>query len=77
MGGNGFRAVVSLSIIVFLLVGILASSATSVPSTDKVKNLRFRSKDTNLFPESKRKVPNGPDPIHNRKARTSRLPPRV
>ncbi|KAF8096683.1 hypothetical protein N665_0303s0008 [Sinapis alba] len=77
MGGNGFRAVVSLSIIVFLLVGNLASSATSVPSTETVKKLRFSDKDANLFHESKRKVPNGPDPIHNRKARTSRLPPRV
>ncbi|KAL0737722.1 hypothetical protein Bca4012_013932 [Brassica carinata] len=59
------RAVVSLSIIVFLLAGNLASSATSVPSTEKVKNLRFNGKDANLFHESKRKVPNGPDPIHN------------
>ncbi|CAN8266063.1 unnamed protein product [Cochlearia groenlandica] len=82
MGGNGIRAfvgaVVSLSILVFLLVGMLANSAASVPSTEKVETLRFSgSKDVNLFHVSKRKVPNGPDPIHNRKAETSRLPPRV
>uniref|UniRef100_A0A1J3JWB9 CLAVATA3/ESR (CLE)-related protein 25 n=1 Tax=Noccaea caerulescens TaxID=107243 RepID=A0A1J3JWB9_NOCCA len=81
MGGNGIRALVgalvSLGIIVFLLVGILANSAQGVPSTEKVKSLRFSSNDVYLFHVSKRKVPNGPDPIHNRKAETSRLPPRV
>ncbi|KAL0855983.1 hypothetical protein Bca101_061136 [Brassica carinata] len=70
MGGNGIRAlvasVVSLVIILFLLVGILANSAPSVPSTKEVKPLRFSGKDVNLFHVSKRKVPNGPDPIHNR-----------
>ncbi|EOA25615.1 hypothetical protein CARUB_v10018963mg [Capsella rubella] len=81
MGGNGIRALVGavlyLGMIVFLLVGILANSASSVPSTEKVKTLRFSGKDVNLFHVSKRKVPNGPDPIHNRKAETSRRPPRV
>ncbi|CAL9248268.1 unnamed protein product [Arabidopsis halleri] len=81
MGGNGIRAlvggVVSLGLIVFLLVGILANSAPSVPSTEHVKTLRFSGKDVNLFHVSKRKVPNEPDPIHNRKAETSRRPPRV
>ncbi|KAG5411825.1 hypothetical protein IGI04_008144 [Brassica rapa subsp. trilocularis] len=80
MGGNGIialvRVVVSLVIIVFLLVGILANAAQSVPSTEKVKSLRFSGKDVNLFHVSKRKVPNGADPIHNRKE-TSRQPPRV
>ncbi|KAH0837296.1 hypothetical protein HID58_092423 [Brassica napus] len=70
MGGNGIialvRVVVSLVIIVFLLVGILANAAQSVPSTEKVKSLRFSGKDVNLFHVSKRKVPNGADPIHNR-----------
>lgn len=70
MGGNGIRAlvgaVVYLGMIVFLLVGILANSASSVPSTEKFKTLRFSGKDVNLFHVSKRKVPNGPDPIHNR-----------
>ena len=70
MGGSGIRAlvrsVVSLVIIVFLLVSILANSAPSVPSTENVKPLRFSGKDANLFHVSKRKVPNGPDPIHNR-----------
>ncbi|XP_010497663.1 PREDICTED: CLAVATA3/ESR (CLE)-related protein 25-like, partial [Camelina sativa] len=45
MGGNGIRAsvgaVVYLGMIVFLLVSILANSASSVPSTEKVKTLRF------------------------------------
>ncbi|KAJ0245384.1 CLAVATA3/ESR [Hirschfeldia incana] len=81
MGGNGIialvRALVSLGIIVFLLFSILANAATSVPSTEKVKSLRFSGKDVNLFHVSKRKVPNGADPIHNRKAETSRRPPRV
>ncbi|XP_013619355.1 PREDICTED: CLAVATA3/ESR (CLE)-related protein 25-like [Brassica oleracea var. oleracea] len=80
MGGSGIsalvRAVVSLIIIVFLLVGILANAGPSVPSTEKVKSLRFSGKDVNLFHVSKRKVPNGADPIHNRKE-TSRRPPRV
>jgi hypothetical protein len=70
MGGNGIRALVgviaSLGLIVFLLVGILANSAPSVPSSENVKTLRFSGKDVNLFHVSKRKVPNGPDPIHNR-----------
>ncbi|KAJ0252967.1 CLAVATA3/ESR [Hirschfeldia incana] len=69
MGGNGIRAlvgaVVYLVIIVFLLVGVLANSAPSVPSTENVKPFRFSAKDVNLFHVSKRKVPNGPDPIHN------------
>ncbi|VVB04323.1 unnamed protein product [Arabis nemorensis] len=81
MGGNGIRAlvraVVSLGVILFLLVGILAKSAPRVSSTENVKTLRFNGKDVNLFHVSKRKVPNGPDPIHNRKAETSRRPPRV
>lgn len=70
MSGNGIRALVGalvyLGVIMFLLVGILANSVSSVPSTEKVKTLRFSGKDMNLFHVSKRKVPNGPDPIHNR-----------
>ncbi|CAH8385002.1 unnamed protein product [Eruca vesicaria subsp. sativa] len=77
MGGNGIRALVGVVIIVFVLVGILANSAPSVPSTENVKTVQFSGKDVNLFHVSKRKVPNGPDPIHNRKAETSRQPPRV
>nr|AHJ09729.1 CLE25 protein [Raphanus sativus] len=81
MGGNSIRVlvgvVVYLVIIVFLLVGILANSASTVSSTETVKTVRFSGKDVNLFHVSKRKVPNGPDPIHNRKAKTSRRPPRV
>ncbi|VVB09315.1 unnamed protein product [Arabis nemorensis] len=67
------KALVSLGVIVFLLLAILPYSASRVLSTEKVKTLRFHGKNThqinknvNPFYMSKRKVPNGPDPIHNR-----------
>ncbi|CAH2079981.1 unnamed protein product [Thlaspi arvense] len=67
------RALVSLGVILFLLLVILPYSASRVLSTEKVKILRFPGKNThqiyrnvNPFYVSKRKVPNGPDPIHNR-----------
>ncbi|ESQ47015.1 hypothetical protein EUTSA_v10028314mg [Eutrema salsugineum] len=76
------RALVSLGVILFLLLAILPYSASRVLSTEKVKNFRFHGKNThqihknvNPFHVSKRKVPNGPDPIHNRRAETSRRSP--
>ncbi|OMO52775.1 CLAVATA3/ESR (CLE)-related protein 25-like protein [Corchorus olitorius] len=49
-----------------------------VPSTKDFKHWEFVAQDTNNFHlnhVSKRRVPNGPDPIHNRRAAKSRQPP--
>ncbi|KAH6758129.1 hypothetical protein C2S52_022977 [Perilla frutescens var. hirtella] len=56
----------------------------AVPSTESVrflKTMQTQTKksgvhhDLNLNFVSKRRVPNGPDPIHNRRVKTTRLPP--
>ncbi|KAJ9135212.1 hypothetical protein P3X46_032420 [Hevea brasiliensis] len=83
-----FGAIVFLGVIWFLCVGILANHATritrrtTVVSTEIFKHSilmgrgRHHShKDFDLNYVSKRRVPNGPDPIHNRRASLSRQPP--
>lgn len=74
-----FGVVIFWGVIWFLYVGILANQATTrksritVPSTRTFKHLNLIGRnshpihqDSDLNYVSKRKVPNGPDPIHNR-----------
>ncbi|KAL0350948.1 UNVERIFIED_CONTAM: CLAVATA3/ESR (CLE)-related protein 25 [Sesamum radiatum] len=81
----------SVSLLWFLLVLGLAdwrngrdAAITTVPSTKSVQFLKpietagksgVRDRNFDLNCVSKRRVPNGPDPIHNRRVGSSRLPP--
>ncbi|KAK4393056.1 CLAVATA3/ESR (CLE)-related protein 25 [Sesamum angolense] len=80
----------SVSLLWFLLVLSLAdwrngrdAAVTTVPSTASVKFLNpigtgksgVHDRNFDLNCVSKRRVPNGPDPIHNRRVGSSRLPP--
>lgn len=77
-----------VSLIWFLSICILANqatekAATTISSAIDLNVLTFIGSkqhpihrgSPNLHSVSKRRVPNGPDPIHNRKARNSREPP--
>ncbi|KAK9272714.1 hypothetical protein L1049_003091 [Liquidambar formosana] len=86
-----FGALVFVGFIWFLFVGILANrvstktttaTITTIPSTLNFKHLKLigrerhsAHKDLDLNYVSKRRVPNGPDPIHNRRSRPFRVPP--
>ncbi|KAL5740129.1 hypothetical protein ACOSP7_029016 [Xanthoceras sorbifolium] len=84
-----FGAVVIFGVIWVLFVGILANHATettttmvTVPLTENFKHWKpiarekyHTHRDTDLNYVSKRRVPNGPDPIHNRRASKARQPP--
>lgn len=71
----------------FLFVGILANRATKtttirISSSEIFKHSKLIGgqrlavhQDLDLNYVSKRRVPNGPDPIHNRRAGQSRQPP--
>lgn len=70
-------AVIFLGVIWLLFAGILANHATkttvTVPSTEISKHWKLIARekhhahqDMDLNYVSKRRVPNGPDPIHNR-----------
>ncbi|KAJ6421746.1 hypothetical protein OIU84_029019 [Salix udensis] len=82
-GAVGFWGVIR-----FMYVGILPSHATTlmasirVPSAGAFKHLKLSGGESHLVRHdmdlnyvSKRRVPNGPDPIHNRKTVQSRQPP--
>ncbi|GMP29088.1 hypothetical protein CsSME_00004354 [Camellia sinensis var. sinensis] len=82
-------AVFFMGFIWFLFVGVLASRVTRTTTTtihestaksDELLKLIAKERQVghwDLDPnyESKRRVPNGPDPIHNRKAGKTREPP--
>ncbi|KAJ0042986.1 hypothetical protein Pint_19356 [Pistacia integerrima] len=82
-------AVVLFGIIWLLFIGILANHATTtttttvtVPSTENFRDWKLiqpeklhTHQDFDLHYVSKRRVPNGPDPIHNRRVVKSRQPP--
>ncbi|XVF58175.1 hypothetical protein PTKIN_Ptkin07bG0042300 [Pterospermum kingtungense] len=83
-----FGVTVLVGIIWLLFVGIIANHATAmtkslmVPSTRDFKSWNFvgqerrnSHEDFHLNYVSKRRVPSGPDPIHNRRATESRQPP--
>ncbi|XP_021647175.2 CLAVATA3/ESR (CLE)-related protein 25 [Hevea brasiliensis] len=81
-------AILFVGVIWFLCVGISANHATrmtrraTVVSTGTFEHSILigrgrhpRHKDLDLNYVIKRRVPNGPDPIHNRRASQSRQPP--
>ncbi|XVF14188.1 hypothetical protein REPUB_Repub09cG0035700 [Reevesia pubescens] len=83
-----FRVTVIAVVIWLLFVCIIANHATAmtklilVPSTRDLKHWEFVAQDRrnshqdfHLNYVSKRRVPNGPDPIHNRRVSKSRQPP--
>ncbi|KDP45436.1 hypothetical protein JCGZ_09685 [Jatropha curcas] len=82
-----FGAGVLLGVIWLLCVGILANQATKMTRTAVVSTGPFEHwkltgrgkhhihQDLDLNYVSKRRVPNGPDPIHNRRASEARQPP--
>lgn len=82
-GRRAFKALFgALALVVFIwlvFAGVLDAGGMNTTTTTTVK-LRpegsFKPIDrTNLNYMSKRRVPNGPDPIHNRKAGNSGQPP--
>ncbi|KAK8653343.1 hypothetical protein V6N13_127350 [Hibiscus sabdariffa] len=77
----GVAVLVGLAwILLLLLVGIVANRATATTklitasSTREFKRWEF-VQDLHFDYVSKRRVPNGPDPTHNRRASKSRQPP--
>ncbi|OVA11954.1 hypothetical protein BVC80_8763g22 [Macleaya cordata] len=85
-----FKALVFVSFIGFLIVDEIVpstkvSSTKTTTTSKKFKRLEVIGRhtpvvhsdsiDPNNYMMSKRRVPNGPDPIHNRRAGKSRQPP--
>ncbi|KAJ9683531.1 hypothetical protein PVL29_019208 [Vitis rotundifolia] len=81
-----FGALVFWGLIWFSYVGVIANQATkpviTISSTGNFKHMKLIGRerhavhqDWDLNYVSKRRVPNGPDPIHNRRAGKSREPP--
>ncbi|XP_047310608.1 CLAVATA3/ESR (CLE)-related protein 25 [Impatiens glandulifera] len=53
-----------------------SGSSAAISVANKINNSHLHMKKSAFsFSVSKRRVPNGPDPIHNRKARNTREPP--
>ncbi|KAI3452359.1 hypothetical protein Pfo_009024 [Paulownia fortunei] len=89
MGGSRkvVGAALSVSFLWFLLLVSLVDwnnrrDIITIPSTRSVELLKPTGseepglhQDSDLNYVSKRRVPNGPDPIHNRRTGTSKLPP--
>lgn len=82
MGGNNglLRALLSVVLLVgflwFLFAGVLDNQAKlteAVQSTGSSELSKPHGKEWHVV--SKRRVPNGPDPIHNRRAGNARQPP--
>ncbi|KAI3462968.1 hypothetical protein Pfo_019631 [Paulownia fortunei] len=67
------RAALSVSFIWFLLLVISAESVNQLKLME-IENGALHQ-NFNLNYVSKRRVPKGPDPIHNRRAGSSKLPP--
>ncbi|XP_059315911.1 CLAVATA3/ESR (CLE)-related protein 25 [Lycium ferocissimum] len=69
---------VLLGFVWLVLVGVFENGGTRLIKNSKLMKTHKRS---SVHPKiefnfvSKRRVPNGPDPIHNRRARSSRRPP--
>ncbi|XP_027154535.1 CLAVATA3/ESR (CLE)-related protein 25 [Coffea eugenioides] len=84
-GAVVFAAVLLLWFLLFSIVANNASdkAATRISSTRNLSILTLIASRSRYLPRrppkyisvSKRRVPAGPDPIHNRRARSSRLPP--
>ncbi|KAL1538637.1 hypothetical protein AAHA92_27357 [Salvia divinorum] len=68
--GCARKVALSVSFLWFLLLLVVAIITIPFPSTQTPKKTSLH-----LNFVSKRRVPNGPDPIHNRRVGTTRLPP--
>ncbi|CAN1153211.1 CLAVATA3/ESR (CLE)-related protein 25 [Linum perenne] len=68
-------SVLLLGVILFLYVGVVASHAPNGKLAGSSSGKHHFPGDLDLNYVSKRRVPNGPDPIHNRKASQSRQSP--
>uniref|UniRef100_A0A7C8YVV5 CLAVATA3/ESR (CLE)-related protein 25 n=1 Tax=Opuntia streptacantha TaxID=393608 RepID=A0A7C8YVV5_OPUST len=84
---KGFGALLLIIFIWLLLIGILGSSesrgdaAATIPSRGNPRRVRLAIREKHSFAwnrdliyVSKRRVPNGPDPIHNRHVGETRRP---
>lgn len=82
--------IVLVGVILFLFAGVLRNQVTTTTRTRSTTSQTKNSKNWNFVAEerhpsrrgldhlnyvSKRRVPNGPDPIHNRRAVKFRQPP--
>ncbi|KAK1282140.1 CLAVATA3/ESR (CLE)-related protein 25 [Acorus calamus] len=75
---GSFKSLIRSLVVVWFFCILLSGAVTSEgritsTSTTRMKRSGFRPTDFNYV--SKRRVPNGPDPIHNRKAGKSGQPP--
>ncbi|KAG8489843.1 hypothetical protein CXB51_017867 [Gossypium anomalum] len=76
-----FAVAVLVGVVWLLFVSIVANRATvttkstTVSSTRDLKHWEFVVDDFHFNYVSRRRVPNGPDPIHNRRVSKSRQPP--
>ncbi|XP_057542197.1 CLAVATA3/ESR (CLE)-related protein 25-like [Amaranthus tricolor] len=66
------RLITFVSFLWLFLFGLLANGDQTIPTIGR--KIIPHSK-VDMYYMSKRKVPNGPDPIHNRRAGNSRQPP--
>ncbi|CAO2829095.1 unnamed protein product [Amaranthus hypochondriacus] len=67
------RLITFVSFLWLYFVGLLANGDQIAPTIGRGKIIPHSKVD--MYYMSKRKVPNGPDPIHNRRAGNSRQPP--
>ncbi|KAI3665910.1 hypothetical protein L6452_44545 [Arctium lappa] len=73
-----FRAVLLVGFCWFLLFAVSTTiqATLAVPSTASFGGFKAKKKEGSVLSYvSKRRVPNGPDPIHNRRTRNTRQPP--
>lgn len=79
-----FGALISVGFIFLLFVGLLATESSTL-TTRSLRSFKHMEAigtekllvypDLDLNYMSKRRIPNGPDPIHNRRAGNSKRPP--
>ncbi|KAI3713191.1 hypothetical protein L1987_71764 [Smallanthus sonchifolius] len=77
-GRVAFRVVFLVGFCWFLLFATTIHARTAVPSAASFEVFKSQGKTRDgsvLNYVSKRRVPNGPDPIHNRRTRNTRQPP--
>ncbi|OIT26183.1 hypothetical protein A4A49_26661 [Nicotiana attenuata] len=66
-------SLVVVAVIWLMLAGVVESGRTNMKNNKVMQNKVHSHMDLN-FKSIKRRVPNGPDPIHNRRAGNSRQP---
>ncbi|KAI7757087.1 hypothetical protein M8C21_028487 [Ambrosia artemisiifolia] len=78
-GSVVFRVVFLVGFCWFLLFATTVHAMRVVPSTASLEGVKSQGKTRRdgsvINYVSKRRVPNGPDPIHNRRTRNTRQPP--